>query len=64
MFNLDDYISYLENTSIYILEEYMDEKYKHNKEIKRLIYLEIRKHLDLAASSIETKLDHVKEAMK
>ena len=64
MSNLDDYISDLEHTSIDIMEAYMDEKYKHNKEIKRLIFLEIKEHLDLAASSIETKLDHVKEAMK
>lgn len=64
MFNLDDYISDLEHISADILEAYMDEKYKHNKEIKRLISLEIIKHLDLAASSIETQLDHVKEAMK
>lgn len=64
MFNLDDYINVLENTSMEIMEEYMDEKYKHNNEIKRLIMLEIIKHLALAASSIETKLDHVKEAMK
>ena len=62
MFNLDDYISDLEHTSADILEAYMDEKYKHNKEIKRLISLEIIKHLDLAASSIETKLDYVKES--
>lgn len=62
MFNLDDYISDLEHTATDILEAYMDEKYKHNKEIKRLISLEIIKHLDLAASSIETKLDHIKEA--
>lgn len=61
MFNLDDYISDLEHTSADILEAYLDEKYKHNKEIKRLISLEIIKHLDLAASSIETKLDHVKQ---
>lgn len=64
MFNLDGYISDLEHTSAEILEEYMDKKYKHNSEIKRLIFLEIIKHLDLAASSIETKLDHVKEEMK
>lgn len=62
MFNLDDYISDLEHTAADILEAYMDEKYKHNKEIKRLISLEIIKHLDLAASSIETKLDYIKES--
>ena len=64
MFNLDDYIIDLEHISADIMEAYMDEKYKHNKEIKRLIFLEIIKHLDLAASSIKTKLDHIKEAMK
>lgn len=64
MFNLDDYISDLKDNAIDIMEAYMDEKYKHNKEIKKLIFIEIIKHLDLAASKIETKLEHVKETMK
>lgn len=62
MLSLDIYISDLQETSADMLPAYMDEKYKDNKEIKRLISLEIIKYLDLAASSIETKLDELKES--
>lgn len=48
-------------TSADMLKAYMSKEYKDNKEIKRLISLEIIKHLDLAASSIETKLDELKD---
>lgn len=61
MLSLDIYISDLQETSADMLPAYMDEKYKDNKEIKRLISLEIIKYLDLAASSIETKLDELKD---
>ena len=62
MLSLDIYISDLQETSADMLPAYMDEKYKDNKEIKKLISLEIIKYLDLAASSIETKLDELKES--
>ena len=62
MLSLDVYISDLQETSADMLPAYMDEKYKDNKEIKRLISLETIKYLDLAASSIETKLDELKES--
>lgn len=61
MLSLDAYISDLQVISADILEAYMNEKYKDNKEIKKLISIEIIQHLDLAASSIETKLDELKE---
>lgn len=61
MLSLDEYISDLQDTSADMLEAYMNEEYKDNKEIKRLISIEIIKHLDLAASSIETKLDELKD---
>lgn len=61
MLSLDEYISDLQDTSADMLEAYMNEEYKDNKQIKRLISLEIIKYLDLAASSIETKLDELKD---
>lgn len=61
MLSLDEYISDLQDTSADMLEAYMSKEYKDNKEIKRLISLEIIKYLDLAASSIETKLDELKD---
>ena len=61
MLSLDEYINDLQDTSADMLEAYMSKEYKDNKEIKRLISLEIIKYLDLAASSIETKLDELKD---
>ncbi|WP_317397845.1 hypothetical protein [Helicobacter bilis] len=61
MLSLDEYINDLQDTSADMLEAYMSKEYKDNKEIKRLISIEIIKHLDLAASSIETKLDELKD---
>ena len=61
MLSLDEYINDLQDTSADMLEAYMNEEYKDNKQIKRLISLEIIKYLDLAASSIETKLDELKD---
>ena len=61
MLSLDEYISDLQDTSADMLPAYMNEEYKDNKQIKRLISLEIIKYLDLAASSIETKLDELKD---
>lgn len=61
MLGLDEYISDLQETSADMLPAYMDEKYKDNKEIKKLISIEIIQHLDLASRSIEAKLDELKE---
>ena len=55
MLSLDEYISDLQDTSADMLEVYMNEEYKDNKEIKRLISIEIIKHLNLVQSSIQNQ---------
>lgn len=56
MFSLDEYISDLQDTSVDMLEAYMNEEYKDNKEIKRLVSFEIIRHLDKAGIKIEKRL--------
>ncbi|BDB64825.1 hypothetical protein T36_1282 [Helicobacter cinaedi] len=61
MFCLDEYISDLQVASANMLPAYLNEKYKDNKEITKLISLEIIKHLDIASIEIERKLNELKE---
>lgn len=58
MFNLDDYISDLQETSVDMLDDYVayDCKDKDKRAIKNFITNEIIKHLDKAGIKIEKKL--------
>lgn len=64
MFCLDEYISDLQETSVYMLGAYINDKYKDNKEITKLISLEIIKHLDIASLEIERKLNELKGSIE
>ncbi|CAM3432935.1 hypothetical protein [Helicobacter labetoulli] len=64
MFCLDEYISDLQLTSANMLGAYINEKYKDNKGITKLISLEIIKHLDIASLEIERKLNGLKGSIE
>lgn len=63
MFNLDDYISDLQETSVDMLDDYVayDCKYKDKRAIKKFITNEIIKHLDKAGIKIEKYLKELYE---